>query len=85
MMEGMAEWQARAVRTQATGAGPPPLRSPSPEPAVGRRPHLFPHLVGLRSLVLDVYSRMIFGWQLATHMRTDLPLDALEIHMRLQY
>jgi transposase InsO family protein len=26
-----------------------------------------------------VYSRMIVGWQLATHMRTDLPLDALEM------
>ncbi|MFE6744208.1 hypothetical protein [Streptomyces sp. NPDC057686] len=31
------------------------------------------------SFVLDVYSRMIVGWQLATHMRTDLPLGALEI------
>jgi transposase InsO family protein len=31
------------------------------------------------AFVLDVYSRMIFGWQLATHMRTDLPLDALEM------
>jgi transposase InsO family protein len=30
------------------------------------------------AFVLDVYSRMIVGWQLATHMRTDLPLDALE-------
>ena len=28
---------------------------------------------------MDVYSRMIVGWQLATHMRTDLPLDALEM------
>ncbi|MET7931825.1 IS3 family transposase [Streptomyces sp. NPDC005349] len=31
------------------------------------------------AFVLDVYSRMIVGWQLATHMRTDLPLDALEM------
>ncbi|MGG7569012.1 DDE-type integrase/transposase/recombinase [Streptomyces sirii] len=29
--------------------------------------------------MLDVYSRMIVGWQLATHMRTDLPLAALEM------
>jgi integrase-like protein len=31
------------------------------------------------AFVLDVYSRMIVGWQLATHMRTDLPLDAQEM------
>lgn len=31
------------------------------------------------AFVLDVYSRTIVGWQLATHMRTDLPLDALEM------
>ncbi|MFD7477071.1 hypothetical protein ACFV8Z_34315, partial [Streptomyces sp. NPDC059837] len=26
-----------------------------------------------------MYSRMIVGWQLATHMRTELPLGALEM------
>ena len=31
------------------------------------------------AFVLDVYSRMIVGWQVANHMRTELPLDALEI------
>lgn len=31
------------------------------------------------AFVLDVYSRMIVGWQLARHLRTDLPLDALEM------
>ncbi|MBV1941220.1 hypothetical protein KUF83_32350 [Streptomyces sp. BV286] len=30
------------------------------------------------AFVLDMYSRMIVGWQLAIHMRTDLQLDALE-------
>jgi putative transposase len=29
--------------------------------------------------VLDAHSRMIVGWQLATHMRTDLVLDALKM------
>jgi transposase InsO family protein len=29
------------------------------------------------SFVIDVYSRKIVGWQLASHMRTDLVLDAL--------
>jgi len=31
------------------------------------------------AFVLDCYSRMIVGWQLATHLRTDLALDALEM------
>ncbi|MEU9979298.1 IS3 family transposase [Streptomyces sp. NPDC051014] len=31
------------------------------------------------AFVLDVYSRMIVGWQIADHMRTELPLDALEM------
>lgn len=31
------------------------------------------------AFVLDVYSRMIVGWQLATHVRIDLPLDAVEM------
>jgi putative transposase len=35
--------------------------------------------VGFFAFVLDAYSRMIVGWQLATHMRTDLVLDALRM------
>jgi len=31
------------------------------------------------AFVLDCYSRMIVGWQLAGHMRTDLVLDALRM------
>src|ERR1700689_1455214 len=31
------------------------------------------------AFVLDCYSRMVVGWQVATHMRTDLVLDALEM------
>lgn len=31
------------------------------------------------ALVTDVYSRRILGWALTTHMRTDLPLEALEM------
>ncbi|MFF4749101.1 IS3 family transposase [Streptomyces sp. NPDC001270] len=30
------------------------------------------------AFVLDVYSRMTVGWQVANRMRTELPLDALE-------
>lgn len=35
----------------------------------------FAHL----AFILDVYSRMIVGWQIATHMRAELVLDALEM------
>jgi putative transposase len=31
------------------------------------------------AFVFDAYSRMIVGWQLAAHMRTDLALDALKM------
>ena len=31
------------------------------------------------AFILDVYSRYIVGWQIATHMRTDLVMDALEM------
>jgi putative transposase len=31
------------------------------------------------AFVIDVFSRMIVGWRAATHMRTDLALDALEM------
>lgn len=31
------------------------------------------------AFILDVYSRRIVGWQIATHMRTELVLDALEM------
>ena len=31
------------------------------------------------AFVLDVYSPMIVGWQIASHLRTDLVLDALEM------
>jgi putative transposase len=31
------------------------------------------------SFVIDAYSRMIVGWQFASHMRTDLVLDALRM------
>jgi transposase InsO family protein len=29
--------------------------------------------------IRDCYSRMIVGWQLATHLRTDSVLDAVEM------
>ena len=31
------------------------------------------------AFVVDVYSRRILGWRCASHLRTDLALDALEM------
>jgi putative transposase len=31
------------------------------------------------AFIIDCYSRFIVGWRMADHMRTDLPLDALEM------
>ena len=31
------------------------------------------------AFVIDVFSRMIVGWSIATHLRTELPLEALEM------
>jgi putative transposase len=36
------------------------------------------------AFVIDAYSRMIVGWQLATHLRAELALDALEMAMWLR-
>jgi transposase InsO family protein len=36
------------------------------------------------SFVIDVYSRMIVGWQLAANMRTTLVLDALRMALGLR-
>lgn len=36
------------------------------------------------SFVIDVFSRMIVGWQLAQNMRTDLVLDALRMALGLR-
>ena len=36
------------------------------------------------SFIIDVFSRIIAGWQLAAHMRTDLVLDALRMALGLR-
>jgi transposase InsO family protein len=36
------------------------------------------------AFIIDVYSRMIVGWQLAGHMRTTLVLDALRMALGLR-
>jgi len=40
--------------------------------------------VAFFSFVIDVFSRMIVGWQLASNMRTTLVLDALRMALGLR-
>jgi putative transposase len=40
--------------------------------------------VAFFAFVIDVFSRMIVGWQFATHMRTTLVLDALRMALGLR-
>ena len=37
------------------------------------------------AFILDCFSRMIVGWQLATHLRTELAMDALEMANGLRH
>ena len=36
------------------------------------------------AFIIDAFSRMVVGWQLAAHMRTDLVLDALRMALGLR-
>ncbi|MEQ4721688.1 MFS transporter [Nonomuraea sp. B19D2] len=82
---------AAATGTLAIGLRPPDsaargIRAPDDAPAapvvLGRHSVVGLAVLALANLaafVIDVYSRMVVGWQLATHLRTDLALDALEM------
>jgi putative transposase len=37
------------------------------------------------AFVIDVFSRRVVGWQVSTHLRTDLALDALEMDLWNQH
>ena len=82
---------AAASRGARPTPDPAALRPPGPRPArlhrraagraLVRGLHLPALLGGRRVLrfVIDAYSRRIVGWQFASHMRTDLVLDALRM------
>jgi putative transposase len=69
---------ARPVRRAGRGNGPgdKPGTAPRPDPYTYLRCH---EGLVFFSFVIDVYSRRIVGWQFASHMRTDLVLDALRM------
>lgn len=70
--ETVTLWGAAVPEAEWLGQRPP---VPDPLPGRPRRNSD----AGAGAFVTDVCSRMIVGWQLATRMRTDRPLDALEM------
>lgn len=68
-------------RGSGTGSGVPELHRRRPEPALGHRPDLCADPVGDGVRVL--HRRRVQppdrGWRVASHMRTDMVLDALEM------
>ena len=64
----------------ARGPGAPPVRRRRPRPAVGHRHHRAPTAEGkvYCAAVLDVFSRVVVGWSIADHMRSELVV-ALEM------
>ena len=53
----------------------------TPPTAVGDGPDLRADVVGVAYVcfIVDAFSRMIVGWRVATTMRTEMVLDALEM------
>ena len=87
-LQGVIRGKAKRTTTPAEPAGPRPAdlvqrRFTAPAP----NQLWVADLTYLRTwsgfcyaaFVIDAYSRMLVGWQLATHLRTDLALDALEM------
>ncbi|WP_427151695.1 IS3 family transposase [Streptomyces sp. TRM70308] len=63
-----------AVCAASAGPGRPRLHRHPARPALGSRQDLRPHLVGLGIRGTRPGQRMIVGWQVANHIRTELPL-----------
>ena len=62
-------------------SGRPRLRRSRTQRILGGGPDLCPHARRwvYCAFILDVFSRMVVGWQVSTSLRTDLALDALDM------
>lgn len=85
--------QRKRPRTTVPGAGERPadlLERDFDAPAPNRRwvadITYVPTMSGwvYTAFVMDLYSRMIVGWEVADHLRSDLPLSALEMAIWLR-
>ena len=86
-IRGVSRGRARrrtTVADRAAAAGRPDLlgrdfTAPAPNQRWVADFTYVPIATGTVYAIVDCFSRFIVGWRLAGHMRTDLPLDALEM------
>jgi putative transposase len=81
---GMNPWRAGCAETRTSGSEGGP-RKPTDREA-GRAPRSDPYTyvatwagVAYVCFIVDAFSRMIVGWRVASHMRTSMVLDAMEM------
>jgi len=82
----VADHQQRPGRARAGGSGRSGLHRRAAERLAGVRFHVLRCWEGVLYLafVIDAFSRMVVGWQLAANMRTPLVLDALRMALGLR-
>jgi len=87
--DGVISWRAGCAERCTSGSEGGPGKRTGRKPDTAPRSDPYTYLrcwEGLLffSFVIDAYSRRIVGWQFASHMRTDLVLDALRmaLHQR---
>ncbi len=81
---GMTPWRAGCAETCTSGSEGGPRKQTRRKPRTAPRPDPYTDLRCWEgpvffAFVIDVFSRMVVGWQFADHMRTDLVLDALRM------
>ena len=80
-VEAGEDHPARSDPGEAPGSGAPGVHRDRAEPALGDGSDVRAHLGRCRLRVLHrhAFSRMIVGWRVASHMRTEMVLDAIEM------
>jgi putative transposase len=80
----MTSWRAGCAERCTSGSEGGPRKRTSRKAGTAPRSDPYTYLrcwegKAYFSFIIDVFSRKIVGWQFASHMRTDLVLDALRM------
>jgi len=86
---GMTPWRAGCAETCTSGSEGGPRKRAGRKTGTAPWPDPYTYLRCWEgrvffAFVIDVYSRMVVGWQFANHMRADLVLDALRMALHLR-
>jgi putative transposase len=81
---GMSTWRAGCSGTGTSGSEGGSEKPTNRKAGQALRPDPYTYVrtwsgFVYAAFIIDAFSRMIVGWQLAAHLRTDLALDALEM------